>query len=61
VLSGQVVDTEYRVLDVLYHVHTKRGADESDPKTMRVDYKVGFYQWKSEWVCFEHTGYARWF
>ena len=27
---------------------------------MRVDYKVGFHQYKSEWVCFEHTGYARW-
>jgi DNA repair protein RadD len=26
---------------------------------MRVDYKVGFYQYKSEWICFEHTGWAR--
>ena len=26
---------------------------------MRVDYKVGFYQYKSEWVCFEHTGWPR--
>ena len=26
---------------------------------MRVDYRVGFHQYKSEWVCFEHTGYAR--
>jgi len=26
---------------------------------MRVDYKVGAYLWKSEWVCFEHSGYAR--
>ena len=21
---------------------------------MRVDYKVGFHEYKSEWVCFEH-------
>ncbi len=48
VLSGQVVDTEYRVLNVLYHVHTKRGADANAPKTMRVNYKVGLYQWQSE-------------
>jgi DNA repair protein RadD len=26
---------------------------------MRVDYKIGFYQFKSEWVCFEHTGFPR--
>ena len=29
------------------------------PKTMRVDYQVGFNEFKSEWVCPEHTGYAR--
>ncbi len=46
--------------DALYSVHVKQGADENAPKTMRVDYKVGFYQFKSEWVCFEHSGYARW-
>ncbi|MDW8263880.1 MAG: hypothetical protein RMJ52_00965 [Gemmataceae bacterium] len=26
---------------------------------MRVDYRVGWHLVKSEWVCFEHTGYAR--
>jgi DNA repair protein RadD len=26
---------------------------------MRVDYRVGFNLWQSEWVCLEHTGYAR--
>jgi DNA repair protein RadD len=26
---------------------------------MRVDYKVGWNQYKSEWVCLEHDGYAR--
>ncbi len=60
VLSGQVSESVYAVRDVLYSVHVKQGADESAPKTMRVDYKVGFYQFKSEWVCFEHSGYARW-
>jgi DNA repair protein RadD len=59
VLSGQVVETPYRVRDVLYSVHTKQGADEDAPKTMRVDYMVGLYQCKSEWVCFEHAGWAR--
>ena len=45
--------------DVVYHVHTKRGADESTPKTMRVEYRLGLDYWVSEWVCVEHTGYAR--
>jgi len=60
VLSGQVSESVYKVRDVLYSVHVKQGADENAPRTMRVDYKIGFYQFKSEWVCFEHSGYARW-
>jgi DNA repair protein RadD len=60
VLSGQVVNQQHAVRDVFYSVHTKRGADEDAPKTMRVDYQVGWHEYKSEWVCFEHEGYARW-
>lgn len=59
VISGQVDYTDYEVLDVYYCVHEKRGADHDAPKTMRVDYQVGFNEFKSEWVCPEHTGYAR--
>jgi DNA repair protein RadD len=59
VLSGQVTNTKFRVSDVYYSVHTKRGASEDDPKSMRVDYKVGWHEYKSEWICFEHEGYAR--
>ena len=59
VISGQVDYTDYEVRDVYYCVHEKRGADPDAPKTMRVDYQVGFNEFKSEWVCPEHTGYAR--
>jgi len=59
VLSGEVTNTAYEVQDVTYYVHTKRGADEDAPKTMRVEYQVGFNEFVSEWVCFEHTGFAR--
>ena len=59
ILSGEVTDTEYEVQSASYHIHAKRGAEETAPKTMRVDYQVSFMEWKSEWVCFEHTGYAR--
>ena len=59
ILSGQITTTQYTVEDVFYNVHTKRGASEDDPKTLRVDYRVGWHAYKSEWVCFEHEGYAR--
>jgi DNA repair protein RadD len=59
ILSGQVTTTKYPVRDVFYSVHKKRGAPDDAPRTMRVDYKVGWNQFKSEWVCFEHEGYAR--
>jgi len=59
ILSGQVTTTVYPVRDVFYGVHTKRGAGDSAPKSMRVDYKVGWHDYKSEWICFEHEGYAR--
>ena len=57
--NGQATDTEYRVTDIFFSVHTKRDAPEDHPRTLRVDYRLGFSQWQSEWVCLEHTGYAR--
>ncbi len=59
ILSGRVTTTKCAVRDVFYSVHRKRGAGDDAPKTMRVDYKVGFNAFQSEWVCVEHDGYAR--
>lgn len=59
ILSGQVSLNDYDVHGVYYAVHTKRNALPDNPKTMRVDYCVGFGEYKSEWVCPEHSGYAR--
>lgn len=59
ILSGQVSLNDYAVNKVFYAVHTKRNAPPDCPRTMRVDYSVGFGEYKSEWVCPEHTGYAR--
>jgi len=59
VLSSQVTIEKYTVHDVYYSVHVKRGAAEGAPKSLRVDYKIGWRRWKSEWICLEHTGYAR--
>ena len=59
ILSGQVSIEEYAVQDVFYNEHTKKGAEPDAPKSMRVQYKVGLNTYISEWVCFEHTGFAR--
>ena len=59
VLASQITTTRYVVQDVRYGVHIKRGAAEDEPRSMRVTYKVGWHQYKSEWICFEHEGYAR--
>jgi DNA repair protein RadD len=59
ILSGQVSFIEYDVEEVCYSVHEKRDAPPDHPKTMRVEYRVGWQQWQSEWICFEHDGWAR--
>lgn len=59
ILSGQVTAETFPVQDVVYSVHTKRGADSNAPKSLRVTYTVGWQNSKSEWVCLEHEGYAR--
>ena len=59
VLSGKVTDTEWDVMDTMYNVHRKRGANETDPRSMRVDYCVSLNKFASEWICFEHGGFAR--
>jgi len=58
ILSGQTTRDEHQVNEATYHVHFKRG-DPSAPPTMRVEYRCGFNTYFREWVCFEHTGYAR--
>ena len=57
--DGEATETEYEVLEVRYSVHTKRNAPPKAPKTLRVDYRVGFHTWISEWICVEHDGYAK--
>lgn len=59
VLSGEVTDTQYDVHDIVYRIHRKRDADEDAPRCLRVDYMIGLDHWQSEFVCIEHTGYAR--
>ena len=46
------------MVDVVYSVHTKRWQPDA-PKSMRVDYYISQREYKSEWICVEHDGYAR--
>jgi len=40
------------------NVRLSRHEKPGKPPSLRVDYQCGL-NWHSEWVCFEHTGYAR--
>ncbi|MGL6194192.1 MAG: DEAD/DEAH box helicase family protein [Thermoguttaceae bacterium] len=58
ILSGEIIDTDYEVQDVFYTVHTKRGEPDA-PKTIKIEYKTGYNDYIAEWVCPEHSGWAR--
>lgn len=57
VLSSQIQNkiVTYPVTGVQYSIHKKPGS----PDSLRVDYWSGLRKVASEWVCFEHQGWAR--
>lgn len=57
ILSDQTSETEFSVSRVYYRKHYKRDSDK--PPTLRVEYAIGFSDFISEWICPEHSGYAR--
>jgi len=59
ILSGEVTIEKFPVKHTLYQVWEKRGAPPGSPKTVRVTYDVDYLTHYSEWLCPEHTGYAR--
>ncbi|MTI13816.1 DEAD/DEAH box helicase [Sansalvadorimonas verongulae] len=54
VLASQIEAEWQNVEDVLYTVHQKK----DKPPSLRVTYRCGFDSY-SEWVCFEHSGFAQ--
>lgn len=59
IISGEVSDEVCRVQRCSMEVHKKKGGSKKDPRTVRIDYQM-MAGWKqSEWVCPEHSGYAR--
>ncbi|NLF32985.1 MAG: hypothetical protein GX591_19130, partial [Planctomycetes bacterium] len=59
ILSGEVTEVDYEVSETHYSVYKKRNTPEDHPRTLRVDYRCGLTTYHSEWVCPEHTLYAR--
>ncbi|MDG4574456.1 MAG: DEAD/DEAH box helicase family protein [Defluviicoccus sp.] len=54
ILSSQIRSQRLTVTGISYHRHEKPGS----PPSLRVEYACGLASHR-EWVCFEHTGYAR--
>jgi DNA repair protein RadD len=54
---------DYEVEGITYRSHTKHIKDGVLPgrfsRSMRVQYEIGWNTYVSEWICFEHEGYAR--
>jgi len=59
ILSGDVTVETHPVEEAIYGVHMKRNAPPDAPRSMRVEYRIGLSRWQSEWICLEHTGFAR--
>lgn len=56
--GGAFFEERSKVEDTYYSVHTKKDSPEGHPKTMRVEYYTSMTFSISEWVCFEHSGFA---
>lgn len=59
ILSGQRTYEEVPVWECTYCRYRKKDWKEGDHETLRCDYRIGLSEWLSEWVCFDHIGYAR--
>lgn len=53
-ITGSKID-KHEVFEVRYRKHVK----PDKPPSLRVDYRIGMFDWISEWVCLEHDGWAR--
>ncbi len=59
ILSGVIEESVCDVRRVDYNQHIKKKAPEGAPTTLRVEYRIGFNDFQSEYICLEHTGFAR--
>ena len=58
--AKDIAPREFEVLETNYSEHQKRNAPPGHPPSMRVSHRIGGYDnWISEFVCPQHSGYAR--
>jgi DNA repair protein RadD len=55
ILSSQIRPVRHEISDARYSRHL----GQSGSVTLRVDYYSGYHRVAQEWVCIEHTGYAK--
>lgn len=58
-LTGQVIVHEETVSRVNYIKWVKKDTDPTKPPSLCIEYEIGFNKYFREWICPEHTGYAR--
>ena len=51
--------TDHSVSNTWYDLHEKTKDDGTISRTMVVSYETSFRMYQKEWVCFEHTGFAK--
>ena len=59
ILSGEVSVETFDVQRTEFRIWEKRGAPPGSPRTVRVTYWSDMLHGRSEWLCPEHTGFAR--
>jgi DNA repair protein RadD len=59
ILAGLISVNQKVVKDIFYSCHTKAGSDGTAPRTLKVTYHMGIANEISEWICIEHSGWAR--
>jgi DNA repair protein RadD len=57
--GAAVISTDTAAASITAVSYSQHPGREGKPDTLRVDYYSGFRRVASEWVCFEHHGYAR--
>jgi len=56
-IGGELIE-EHKIDNVGFLEHSKRGAAEGTPTTMKVTYYSGYTAVADEWICIEHSGFA---
>ena len=56
--NSLIPNTKFRMFTIPC-TQKQNAPDDAIRDRMRVDYQLGLNHWQSEWVCFEHSGFAR--